>query len=164
VRRETVTTIIATRTAIYADSQCSAAHEFKTNKLHRITHEQSGEDYLVGGCGYLNELEFFARLLGHHGLQELWKLHFGEHWPPKIMKGWQTDILVVTRDKNIHLIDHALVPCLVDEKVYAMGSGGDWARAALDHGKTAEEAIEYAATRDSFTKGPVHKITFGRKS
>lgn len=158
-----MTTIIATRTAVYADSYCNAAHPFGTSKLHKVLHEKSGEEYLVGGCGYLEELEFFVRLLAHHGLQDLWKLHFGEHWPPKIMKGWDTDMLVVTRDKEIFLVSEALVPLRVNEKVYAMGSGGDWARAALDFGKTPEEAIEYAATRDDSTRAPVHKITFGRR-
>lgn len=38
---------------------------------------------------------------------------------------------------------------------YAMGSGRDFALAALDFGKTAEEAIEYAKTRDVYTGGTV---------
>lgn len=158
-----MTTIIATRSAIYADSYCNASHPFGTNKLHRVAHEKTGDEYLVGGCGYLNELEFFVRLLGHHGLQDMWKLHFGEHWPPKIMKSFDTDVLVLTRDKKIFLVDKSLVPMAVNERTYCIGSGGDWARAAIDHGKTPEEAIEYAATRDDNTRAPVHKLTFGRK-
>lgn len=158
-----MTTIIATRTALYADSYCNAGQPFGTNKLHHVTHEKSGEDYLVGGCGYLHELEFFVRLLAKCGLTNMWELHLGEFWPPKIMKSWDTDVLVVTREKKIYLLDQALVPGLVDQKIYAMGSGGDWARAALDFGKTPEEAVEYAATRDDNTRGPVYKIAFPRK-
>lgn len=37
----------------------------------------------------------------------------------------------------------------------AIGSGERWALAALDHGKTAQEAVEYAMTRDPFTGGKV---------
>jgi hypothetical protein len=36
------------------------------------------------------------------------------------------------------------------------GSGVLLALAALDHGKTAKEAVEYAMTRDMFTGGKVH--------
>ena len=36
------------------------------------------------------------------------------------------------------------------------GSGGKFALAALDFGKTAKEAVEYAATKDCFTGGKVH--------
>lgn len=38
----------------------------------------------------------------------------------------------------------------------AIGSGADFALSALDHGKTAKEAIEYAMTRDTGTGGKVH--------
>lgn len=38
---------------------------------------------------------------------------------------------------------------------YATGSGKELAIAALDHGKTAKQAVQYAATRDCFTGGKV---------
>ena len=37
--------------------------------------------------------------------------------------------------------------------IWADGSGRDWAIAAMDHGKTAIEAVQYAATRDIGTGG-----------
>lgn len=37
-----------------------------------------------------------------------------------------------------------------------LGSGGNWALSALDHGKTARQAVEYAKTRDCYTGGKVH--------
>lgn len=37
----------------------------------------------------------------------------------------------------------------------AIGSGEQWAISALDHGKTAKEAIEYAMSRDVYTGGEV---------
>ena len=36
------------------------------------------------------------------------------------------------------------------------GSGGEFAIAALDMGKTAKEAVEYAMTRDFYSGGKVH--------
>ena len=38
----------------------------------------------------------------------------------------------------------------------ALGSGAGLAVAAMDHGKSAEMAVEYAMTRDSMTGGKVH--------
>lgn len=38
------------------------------------------------------------------------------------------------------------------------GSGADFATAAMDHGKSAKEAIEYAITRDIYTGGKVQVI------
>ena len=37
-----------------------------------------------------------------------------------------------------------------------LGSGSSFALAALDHGKSAREAVQYAATRDCYTGGKVH--------
>ena len=37
-----------------------------------------------------------------------------------------------------------------------IGSGGRFALSALDFGKTAKEAVEYAMTRDIYTGGKVH--------
>lgn len=44
----------------------------------------------------------------------------------------------------------AEMPCEWGEKL-AIGSGTTWAQAAMDFGKTAIEAVEYAATRDNGT-------------
>lgn len=40
------------------------------------------------------------------------------------------------------------------------GSGSSWARAAIDFGKTPEEAIKYAMTRDTNTGGEIFKVMF----
>ena len=45
--------------------------------------------------------------------------------------------------------------CILDHN-YATGSGYTWAMSALDHGKTAKEAVEYAMTRDIYSGGKVH--------
>jgi len=38
----------------------------------------------------------------------------------------------------------------------SLGSGGWFAMAAVDLGKTARESVEYAMTRDVYTGGKVH--------
>jgi len=45
--------------------------------------------------------------------------------------------------------------CILDHN-FTTGSGDMWALAALDHGKTAKEAVEYAMTRDVYSGGKVH--------
>ena len=42
------------------------------------------------------------------------------------------------------------------------GSGRDFALAALDFGKTAEEAVDYAMTRDCYTGGKIHVYDIDR--
>lgn len=48
--------------------------------------------------------------------------------------------------------------CSVSDNDYnfSIGSGGDFALAALDLGRTAKEAVEYAITRDKNSGGKVH--------
>lgn len=42
---------------------------------------------------------------------------------------------------------------------WAFGSGADYALAAMDHGKTAVEAVKYAATRDFKTNNRIQSYT-----
>jgi len=41
---------------------------------------------------------------------------------------------------------------------FTLGCGGDFALSAMDHGKGAKEAVEYAMTRDIYTGGEVRVI------
>ncbi|KKE84982.1 hypothetical protein [Pseudoalteromonas luteoviolacea] len=41
---------------------------------------------------------------------------------------------------------------------WAIGSGANWAIAAMDFGKSALEAVQYACTRDKSTGGKVHSF------
>ena len=41
---------------------------------------------------------------------------------------------------------------------FSLGSGSEWAIAAMDHGKNAREAVKYAMTRDTGTGGRVRVI------
>jgi len=38
---------------------------------------------------------------------------------------------------------------------YTIGSGGEYATGAMDHGKSAKEAVKYAMTRDVYTGGRI---------
>lgn len=158
-----MTTIVATTRALYADSQCTSYPGFKTTKLAYVKHEKSDNDYLVGGAGYLSELHFFVKLLAEYGLERIWKLHLTEHWPPKIIKRAETDLLIVTREHKIYMFDKTLVPMPIDQDSYAIGSGAEYATSALAFGKTAIEAVEFACQHDPYSKPPVHELKFPRK-
>lgn len=158
-----MTTIVGTRHALYSDSQATGYPSFKTTKLAHIQCAKTSEEFLIGGCGYLEEIHFFARLLSEYGLKDIWKLHLTEHWPPKILKGAETDLLVLTREKNLYLFNKHFVAMDINQDTYAMGSGGEYATSALALGKTAAEAVTFAAQYDPYTKGPVHELKFPRR-
>lgn len=158
-----MTTIVATERAIYADSQCTSYPSFKTTKLMYIRHEKSGEDCLIGGAGWLFEIYFMARLIQEYGLSELWKLHLTEHWPPKILKNADSDLLIVTRDKEIFLMDRTFTPAPINQPTYAIGSGAEFATSALAFGREAPDAVLFACEHDPYSKGPVAQVKFPKR-
>lgn len=157
-----MTTIVATPKAIYAESHCAFYSPFKTTKLVHVRAEVDDSEYLIGGAGDLSELKFICNMVAEYGIDRLWKLNLMEHWPPKIVKKMDTDAIIVTKDKGLFILDSNFIPLPVNEEVFAIGSGGDWARAAIDHGKTIEQAIEYACEKDPWSKPPIHKLEFPR--
>lgn len=156
-----MTTIVVTRTSILADSLASGDIPYRTSKLRLITTPEG--EMLTGGEGDLRELNFIVRLIENYGLSSLWKLHLSDSWPPDILKTGDTDVFVVTRDKQIWLVDQQLSPIPIEMDWYAAGSGGDFAKAALIMGKTPREAIEFACSLDPASKGPVDEIKFKRQ-
>lgn len=65
--------------------------------------------------------------------------------------------LLVDKNKDVYLlsvVDGVYKKALCDHNE-AIGSGCDWALAAMDFGKTARESVEYASTRDCKTGGTI---------
>jgi ATP-dependent protease HslVU (ClpYQ) peptidase subunit len=64
---------------------------------------------------------------------------------------------LLVKDKKCYLVTFNGDYCSVSENEYphSIGSGGDFAIAAIDMGNTAKEAVEYAITRDSGSGGKV---------
>lgn len=72
---------------------------------------------------------------------------------------------IMVNNGNVHLVGienglfwHHTIYCN-----RSIGSGGHFAIAALDHGKTAMEAVEYACTRDSGSGGKVRVFDISAK-
>lgn len=60
---------------------------------------------------------------------------------------------------TLYAFEDKLTLMKVDRAVcYADGSGWKWAMAAMDHGKNAIEAVEYAGTKDCSTGGKVYSV------
>ena len=53
---------------------------------------------------------------------------------------------------------------LREDKPFALGSGGQYALAAMDLGLSAQEAVEYASTRDMFTNNITQVATLSAEA
>lgn len=62
-----------------------------------------------------------------------------------------------SRKTEVLVYDHIGCQAIFDN-MYAMGSGREFALAAMDLGKSAEQAVRYAMTRDTGTGGEVIAI------
>jgi len=69
-------------------------------------------------------------------------------------------ILAVTKDGRLWSYAGSASCELRGDRPFAVGSGSDFAIAAMDLGKSAKEAVEYAATRDPNTNSVTQVETF----
>lgn len=132
-----MTTIIATREALYTDSLCNYTVPFRVRKAVR-----------VGACIYGasgDDLDSFIKFI--EWLRD-------EAPKPKMPGDEDFDVLEVSKG-GIYLWSRQLTRTRVREKCYAIGSGSQYAIGALDAGATPEKALALAAKRDSGTRLPM---------
>ncbi len=65
-----------------------------------------------------------------------------------------------TEKPRLFKVEKAIIPIESFEITKAIGCGIEFALAAMDHGKTAREAVEYAATRNVYTGGLITVVDF----
>lgn len=82
-----------------------------------------------------------------------WLEHGGEKPTVKDFVG-----ILIENGKCFRLEDK-LIKLSVESSFHAVGSGRDYAMAAMHYGKTAREAVELACLYDVYTAGPVHELT-----
>lgn len=128
-----MTTVIATRKAIYADTMCSYTVPFKVSKITRI-----GKS-IYAGAGDLDDLQKFFD----------WRQGGDE---PTIEESF--DVLEIAPD-GLFLWGKKLVRLELQDKFYAVGSGAQYAMGAMAMGATPEKAIEVAARFDPSTRLPL---------
>jgi ATP-dependent protease HslVU (ClpYQ) peptidase subunit len=69
------------------------------------------------------------------------------------------EILIVTADGDLLSFNGSMTdPCVLGRQKYAMGSGKDFALAAMDSGLNSHDAVLVAAKRDIYTSTNV--VTF----
>ena len=136
-----MTTIIYDHKALQVavDSRCTNG-SIIINDQARKWREINGSYYFFAGS--VSDIEQFIKLDG--------------------IKGKPDHVNEVT---CIKVTDHVAYLCGIDadegwwqvelESSDCIGSGGFFALSALDFGKTAKQAVEYAATRDIYTGGQV---------
>lgn len=129
-----MTTIIATRDGIYADTLCGYTVPFKVRKYAKIGNS------IFAGAGDLDDLTKFFD----------WRRDGGE--PPSIEDG--IDVLEVC-DEGIFIWGKKFVRLHVNEEYYAVGSGAHYAMGALAAGCTPKQALSIAASLDSGTGLPI---------
>lgn len=132
-----MTTIVATKQAIYADTQCTYSVPFNVNKIARIG------DSIYAGAGDMDDLQRFFS----------WRRDGGDR--PVFEDG--IDIIEVCSE-GIFLWGKKFVRLHVDEEVYSVGSGSQFAMGALAMGATPKQAIGVAAKLDSETGFKVNVV------
>lgn len=149
-----MTTIIATKTKILSDGKVtvgSRVDQYNFKKVRKIG------DYLVGGAGRLSSiLTFFA------WFEQNLQCQAAQESIPGLMIQSDPDkedeefvALVVHPDGRIfiHEGNNPARAFPIEAEYYAVGSGADFALAALDGGCTPEEAMAVAKMRDAFSGG-----------
>lgn len=149
-----MTTIIATKTKILSDGKVtvgSRVDQYNFKKVRKIG------DYLVGGAGRLSSiLTFFA------WFEQNLQCQAAQESIPGLMIQSDPDkedeefvALVVHPDGRIfiHEGNNPARAFPIEADYYAVGSGADFALAALDGGCTPEEAMAVAKMRDAFSGG-----------
>lgn len=132
-----MTTIVATRQAIYADTLCSYTVPFKVNKIVRIGRS------VLAGTGDMDDLQRFFS----------WRRGEGDQ---PVLEG-DTDIVEVCSD-GIFLWGKKLVRLPIEEDTYAIGSGCQYAMGALAMGATPTQAIKITAGFDPSTNKQVRVV------
>ena len=140
-----MTTIVATKDAIYSDSNVvDGTAVFKAVKIFRIRGK------LVGCAGDNLMITAFLDQM-RKGVKKL--------RPPKDAPPDEKDFSGLVVDASgIHHYDSSFTEDVVLEPFMAVGTGGDAARGALHAGASPELAVEIACQIDSGSRGPVQTL------
>lgn len=149
-----MTTIIATKNKILSDGKVTFGGRVDSINFKKV---RKIGDYLVGGAGRLTSvLSFFQ------WFEQNLQCEAARDAVPGLMIHSDPDkedeefiALVVHPDGRIFLHEgnNPTRAYPIDEEYYAVGSGSDFALAALDAGATPEQAMEVAKKRDAFSGG-----------
>lgn len=144
-----MTTIVCDpkRKVMVSDSQLTYQYIAETGyqKIIPLVDKEGNRTVLVGFSGRPNHAHFFLDWLADGSKKENW---------PDQLRDDQIQILVLTDNGQIQLFENTPHPIILDECV-AIGSGSDFAKAAMLAGATAEEAVSIASKLDPYTGGEI---------
>lgn len=122
---------------LISDRQMSI-HSTPVTKVFKVE-GYDGKPVLIGGVGNLSTILRFV---------DWYKAEDPEFPEPDI----EGSYMLVMESKG-HLVYYAenLMPITITEKLFAIGSGGDYAMGALDAGASPEQALKIASNRDGGT-------------
>lgn len=133
-----MTTVAWDGRTLVADSAATTdSRKITTHKLFRLA-----DGSLVGGAGTLTEIREMVA----------W-LNSGSD-PETLPECSDCDLLLVKTDGSVLEFSGSADGIPVLDKVAAIGSGAEYAIGAMLAGKPARRAVEIAAMRDPFTRGP----------
>lgn len=137
-----MTTVVATRTALYSDSRCSfgPAH-FTSKKLFKV-----GKSIFGFSGSMTDSLKFIQ-----------WAKDRDQENIPEFFKEESFDVLEVSPE-GIFVWDNELVPMEILDPWATAGSGHMAALAALHLGSSPEVAIETACKVDRASGGPLQVL------
>jgi hypothetical protein len=121
---------------------------FRTVKIERLP-----DGSLFGGAGGLADILKVKAWLAHS--------YKGE--APEISDKASFECLHVRSDGSTWLIDEDLVPMRFTDSFLALGTGSQFAQAAMYLGKSPQEAVAVAAQFDPSTSLPIDELTLVRK-
>lgn len=149
-----MTTVAFDGLTMAADKQCTiGTRKVRMKSKLRVLRDGT----LVGGCGDPVMFGQFCDWLA--GEDDLPDWDEDNEMGDRVVD--RLEVMVVHPDGKIFLYDGRGHPVEMEEKVYAIGSGSDLALALMEKGgMTAQQAIEYAQSRDSGTGMGVDVITF----
>lgn len=141
--------VLAADSCYTEDSESGGSRVFQCQKLHKCQLSGFPPAYVyVGLAG-----------AGGPGLRFLrWvKDGMNRNAPPSFDPG-DDFVALVVMDGDAYVFDRYMEPERVVEPYHAIGSGAKCAFVALDMGANAKEAVERAAVRDPYTRGPVQVL------
>ena len=100
-------------------------------------------DILVGACGSSSDSQDFLHWISAGQKIEDWPTHLKE-------KDNTFSAMVIEKDKRISLYEASPYPSILEQPFWAIGSGRDFAIAAMHCGKSAYEAVEIAVIYDVY--------------
>ena len=156
-----MTTIIATKDSILCDGKVTVGA--RVDQLNFCKVRNIG-NYLIGGAGRASSItkffDWFATKVHAEDLQSMSDILVIDI--PQDERDEEFTALIVTPDGRILIHEGndvtRVLECAGD--YYSIGSGSDYALAALDAGATPEAAMEVAKYRDCYSGGETFKVEF----